>query len=86
RGDVESPWVKVKHWRCEPAFFAYFLCGGKESKCRPAQGQPPRREAHRGCQRQAKKTKTKTVADKSKKQKAKPAPKGTGPLKKQKRG
>jgi hypothetical protein len=23
----------------EPAFFAYFLCGGKESKCRPAQGQ-----------------------------------------------
>ena len=26
-------------WRCEPAFFAYFLCGGKESKCRPAQGQ-----------------------------------------------
>ncbi|HWT37978.1 MAG TPA: hypothetical protein VN289_16935, partial [Paraburkholderia sp.] len=20
-------------------FFAYFLCGGKESKCRPAQGQ-----------------------------------------------
>jgi hypothetical protein len=21
------------------AFFAYFLCGGKESKCRPAQGQ-----------------------------------------------
>jgi hypothetical protein len=29
----------VKDWRCEPAFFAYFLCGGKESKCRPAQGQ-----------------------------------------------
>jgi hypothetical protein len=28
-----------KNWRCEPAFFAYFLCGGKESKCRPAQGQ-----------------------------------------------
>ena len=27
-GDVESPWVSVKHWRCEPAFFAYFLCGG----------------------------------------------------------
>ena len=26
-------------WRLEPAFFAYFLCGGKESKCRPAQGQ-----------------------------------------------
>jgi hypothetical protein len=26
-------------WRCEPAFFAYFPCGGKESKCRPAQGQ-----------------------------------------------
>jgi hypothetical protein len=26
-------------WRCEPAFFAYFLCGGKESRCRPAQGQ-----------------------------------------------
>ena len=22
----------------KPAFFAYFLCGGKESKCRPAQG------------------------------------------------
>jgi hypothetical protein len=38
-GDVERPWVKVKGWRCEPAFFAYFLCGGKESKCRPAQGQ-----------------------------------------------
>ncbi|MPW20887.1 hypothetical protein GCT13_29470 [Paraburkholderia sp. CNPSo 3157] len=44
-GDVESPWVIVKHWRCEPAFFAYFLCGGKESECRPAQGQRPRREA-----------------------------------------
>ena len=29
----------TKRWRCEPAFFAYFLCGGKESKCRPAQGQ-----------------------------------------------
>ena len=38
-GDVEGPWVKDKDWRCEPAFFAYFLCGGKESKCRPAQGQ-----------------------------------------------
>jgi hypothetical protein len=25
-------------WRLQPAFFAYFLCGGKESKCRPAQG------------------------------------------------
>jgi hypothetical protein len=43
-GDVEGPWVMVKDWRCEPAFFAYFLCGGKESKCRPAQGQRPRRE------------------------------------------
>src|SRR6516165_4619908 len=40
-GDVESPWVSVKDWR--PAFFAYFLCGGKESKCRPAHGQRPRR-------------------------------------------
>ena len=27
-GDVESPWVIVKHGRCEPVFFAYFLCGG----------------------------------------------------------
>ncbi|SEJ66400.1 hypothetical protein SAMN05192539_101534 [Paraburkholderia diazotrophica] len=45
-GNVESPWVNVKHWRCEPAFFAYFLCGGKESECRPAQGQRLRREAH----------------------------------------
>jgi hypothetical protein len=25
---------------CKPAFFAYFLCGGKESECRPAQGRP----------------------------------------------
>jgi hypothetical protein len=25
-------------WRLQPAFFAYFLCGGKESECRPAQG------------------------------------------------
>ena len=25
-------------WRLQPAFFAYFLCGGKESRCRPAQG------------------------------------------------
>ncbi|MEX3936583.1 hypothetical protein AB4Y32_33235 [Paraburkholderia phymatum] len=23
-GDVESPWVKVKHWRCERLSFAYF--------------------------------------------------------------
>jgi hypothetical protein len=30
---------KNKGWWCEPAFFAYFLCGGKESECRPAQGQ-----------------------------------------------
>ena len=43
-GDVESPWVSVKHWRCEPAFFAYFLCGGKESRCRPAQGQRTNQE------------------------------------------
>jgi hypothetical protein len=27
-----------KGWRLQPAFFAYFLCGGKESRCRPAQG------------------------------------------------
>jgi hypothetical protein len=33
----EPRWTP-KHWRGEPAFFAYFLCGGKESKCRPAQG------------------------------------------------
>jgi hypothetical protein len=26
------------------AFFGYFLCRGKESNCRPAQGQRPRRE------------------------------------------
>ena len=52
-GDVESPWVTVKDWRCEPAFFAYFLCAGapkevplgdKESDCHTAQGQRPRRE------------------------------------------
>jgi hypothetical protein len=45
-GSVESPWVDVKDWRCEHAFFAYFLCtgapkevplGDKESRCRPAQ-------------------------------------------------
>ena len=28
--------LKASGWK--PAFFAYFLCGGKESKCRPAQG------------------------------------------------
>src|SRR6516225_3769752 len=38
-GDVKGSWVAVKDWRCEPAFFGYFLCGGKESDCRPAQGQ-----------------------------------------------
>jgi hypothetical protein len=26
-------------WRFKAAFFAYFLCRGKESRCRPAQGQ-----------------------------------------------
>ena len=31
-GDVESPWVMVKNLRCEPAFFAYFLCGGAAAK------------------------------------------------------
>jgi hypothetical protein len=31
-GDVESPWVSVKDWRCEPAFFAYFLCGRAAAK------------------------------------------------------
>ena len=30
-GDVESPWVTVKHWRGEPAFFGYFLCGGVQT-------------------------------------------------------
>ncbi|HWT34769.1 MAG TPA: hypothetical protein VN289_00730, partial [Paraburkholderia sp.] len=28
-----------RHRRFEAAFFGYFLCGGKESNCRPAQGQ-----------------------------------------------
>ena len=27
-GDDVGPWVTVKHWRCESAFFGYFLCGG----------------------------------------------------------
>jgi hypothetical protein len=45
-GDVGGPWVIVKHWRCEPAFFAYFLCGGKESECRPAQGQRMKDQNH----------------------------------------
>ncbi|MEA3085745.1 MAG: hypothetical protein QOC89_3442 [Paraburkholderia sp.] len=26
-------------WRVEPLSLLSFLCGGKESKCRPAQGQ-----------------------------------------------
>ncbi len=26
-------------WLFKAAFFAYFLCRGKESRCRPAQGQ-----------------------------------------------
>src|SRR6516164_4263096 len=60
-GDVGGPWVCVKHWRCEPAFFGYFLCGGKESDCRPAQGQRPRREAHRGCQRKEKPIASQTI-------------------------
>ena len=34
-----SQWDPLISHRCEPAFFAYFLCGGKESECRPAQGQ-----------------------------------------------
>ncbi|CAE6725241.1 hypothetical protein R69927_04700 [Paraburkholderia domus] len=29
----------LKSWRCEPLSLLIFLCGGKESKCRPAQGQ-----------------------------------------------
>jgi hypothetical protein len=33
----EQGWT-LMGWRGEPAFFAYFLCGGKESECRPAQG------------------------------------------------
>ncbi|SIT44660.1 hypothetical protein BN2476_420111 [Paraburkholderia piptadeniae] len=45
-GDVESPWVKVKDWRYEPAFFCLlFFAAAKKSRCRPAQGQRPRREA-----------------------------------------
>src|SRR3954471_22655449 len=36
---VSEPGNPSTSWRCEPAFFAYFLCGGKESECRPAQGQ-----------------------------------------------
>jgi len=35
----ESQWDPLISHRCKPAFFAYFLCGGKESECRPAQGQ-----------------------------------------------
>ena len=34
----EKPRWTPTGWRCEPAFFAYFLCGGKESECCPAQG------------------------------------------------
>jgi hypothetical protein len=29
----------LKSWRVEPLSLLSFLCGGKESKCRPAQGQ-----------------------------------------------
>ncbi|SED03182.1 hypothetical protein SAMN02787142_2400 [Burkholderia sp. WP9] len=49
-GNVREPRFQMHHyrgcagdplisWRFKAAFFAYFLCGGKESKCRPAQGQ-----------------------------------------------
>jgi hypothetical protein len=55
---------KNKHWRCEPAFFAYFLCGGKESKCRPAQGQRMNNENESRMPAQ----------QKAKNQKRKPAP------------
>ncbi len=36
RGCAGDP---LKGWRFKAAFFAYFLCRGKESRCRPAQGQ-----------------------------------------------
>jgi len=37
RGDVERPWVIVKGWRCEPAFFCLlFFAAAKKSRCRPA--------------------------------------------------
>ena len=42
-GDVESPWVTVKDWRCESAFFAYFLCDGatvKKVSAAPHRGNP----------------------------------------------
>src|SRR5262249_8041150 len=41
------------------AFFGYFLCGGKESNCRPAQGQRLRRE---GATRMPAKKKTRMPA------------------------
>ena len=31
-------WWTPTGWRCEPAFFAYFLCGGKESRVLPRTG------------------------------------------------
>ncbi|WP_183081525.1 hypothetical protein [Paraburkholderia fungorum] len=36
RGCAGDP---LMSWRCEPLSLLIFLCGGKESKCRPAQGQ-----------------------------------------------
>ena len=49
----------------KPAFFAYFLCGGKESKCRPAQGQHKQttRKARKG---QNRKNNTQTKAPQAK--------------------
>ncbi|MEA3084647.1 MAG: hypothetical protein QOC89_2344 [Paraburkholderia sp.] len=36
RGCAGAP---LMSWRVEPLSLLSFLCGGKESKCRPAQGQ-----------------------------------------------
>jgi hypothetical protein len=46
-GDVESPWVKTRISGVGPLSLVTFFAaaGGKESDCRPAQGQRPRSEA-----------------------------------------
>ena len=38
RGCARNP---LMGWRCKAAFFASFLCRGKERRCRPAQGAYP---------------------------------------------
>jgi hypothetical protein len=61
-------WCAGGHRRFEAAFFGYFLCRGKESNCRPAQGQRVKSESASRMQAKTSEKQRKRIADASENQ------------------